>query len=137
MNGANCCYLVVILNRIKFVYFQVTSSPSKSPSGGVGSPRGVSKTTVLAVSVVAIVSVVYAGCSQQPNIHIIIFIPHSISLRKCTCSFYTVLTKILNLLVSSKDAYCDWKCTNKSRFGLHLNSVKIVDCFSFFTAPYV
>ena len=65
-----------------FFHFQVTSSPNKSPSGGMGSPRGVSKTTVLAVSVVAIVSVVYAGCSQEPNIHIIIFIPQTINLRK-------------------------------------------------------
>ena len=73
----------------------MTSSPSKSPSGGMGSPRGVSKTTVLAVSVVAIVSVVYAGCSQQPNIHIIIFIPHSINLRKYTYN--------LNVLPISKE----------------------------------
>ena len=102
----------------------MTSSPSKSPSGGVGSPRGVSKTTVLAVSVVAIVSVVYAGCSQQPNIHIIIFIPHSINLRKYTCSLHKVLTEILNLLASSKDDYCDWKCRNRSSLGLHLNSAK-------------
>ncbi len=67
---------------------QVNASPTKpSGGGGMGSPKGVSKTTVVAVSIIAVVSVVYAGCSQQPNVHIIIFIPPSMKLRKWFFNF--------------------------------------------------
>ena len=51
------------------------SSPSRG-SGVGGRP------TMVALSVVTAVSVVYAGCSIEPQVHIIIYLPSAIPLSK-------------------------------------------------------
>ena len=83
----NNLYLILQSKLIFFflcVYFQSEISPAKTPvsSGGVGSPRGMSRTSVVTLSVITALSVVYAGCSIEPQVHIIVFIPPVIKLRE-------------------------------------------------------
>lgn len=52
--------------------------------GGVGSPRGLSKSTFVTVSLVAVVSLVYATCVPGPRVRIIVFVPPILDLREYT-----------------------------------------------------
>ena len=49
---------------------------------GVGSPRGLSKSTVVALTVVAVISVVYASCHVDTQVNVVITVPLAVNLSK-------------------------------------------------------
>ena len=57
-------------------------SPRHMTTTGVGSPRGVSKTAMVALSVVTVVSVVYAACPFDAQARIIIINPPAVKLGR-------------------------------------------------------
>ena len=77
---------------------------------GVGSPKPLSRTTVVALSVVTIATVVYASCSTQPNVHIIIFIPPSThKLRKYALSLFPENLRAMFSILARRRLYVDRK----------------------------
>lgn len=74
-----------------------TASPTRHTSGGgVGSPRGLSKSTVVTLTVVTVISVVYAACSPDPSASVLVIIPPLMKLSK-----YCLKNKIIKLKKST------------------------------------
>ena len=67
---------------IFFFFFLQGNASLQRPVGGVGSPRGLSKSTFVTMSLVTVVSLVYAACQPTPRVRIIVFIPPILDLRE-------------------------------------------------------
>ncbi len=48
----------------------------------MGSPRGMSRTTLVTMSVVMVISLAYAACVNQPRVRILIYVPVMMDLGK-------------------------------------------------------
>ena len=59
-------------------------SPSRGVGGGgrVGSPRGLSNATLTGLTILTVISLVYASCPSAPQVKIIVIIPPIVELGK-------------------------------------------------------
>ena len=48
--------------------------------GGVGSPRGLSKSTLVSMSVICAITLAYAACPYEPHAKVLIYLPPVIQL---------------------------------------------------------
>ena len=97
------CVCVCVSFFLFFCTLQ-TKASSDTPANrcrGVGSPRGLYKNTLVTFTLVAMVSVVYAVCSAERQVNIVIIIPALVKLSKYqrTLSFYMKWADVVRLIV--------------------------------------
>ena len=69
-------------NDFVLFLFQVNNEDRRLGGGGVGSPRGLSKPTIVSMSVICAISLAYAACPYEPHAKVLIYLPPIIELGK-------------------------------------------------------